>query len=779
MIRHFDLAWSARAALCLAFAAAANLSGQLLQPSINSLSPSAAVVGSLNTTVSISGANFQPGCSALWNTTPLPVTYVSSSLVTVNVPSFLLASVGVVSISITNPGGTVSNLSSFTITAAQIVITSSTLPAAKQGAAYSATLSVKGGVAPYTWTTVDSLPSGLTLSSGGVITGTPNVSGNFNFTVRVTDSFKLTTIQALSLSIAATPLTISNAPTLPAAIVGKAYTQTFNVSGGTPPYRWAVSGNLPGGLSLNASTGVLSGTPTVAGANTFTIAVSDTALTTTSKVFSLSINVPPLSITTSSTLLGGTVGAAYSQAFDATGGTTPYHWTITSGAVAGLTIDAGTGLVSGTPSAAGAFKITVQVTDAAGQTASGVFSLTVVLPVISITATSPLPAGTVGVVYTQRFTASGGSQPYTWSVTGAPAGLTMDSAAGAISGTPTTAGSFNFTVQVSDKNGATASKLLALTINPSALSITTDLQLPEGALGSAYDVTLAAAGGAPPYTWTSNGLPDGLTLDPNTGEITGSPLAVGSLVFTARVTDAAKSTALALFRITINAPTLPAITIAGLPATANPADQAQIKLSLGSAYSLDLTGHLVLSFAADTGPGDSTIQFSTGGRSVDFTIPAGSTDAKFSVPNIGLQTGTVAGTITVSTQLFSFGVDITPNPAPAQKIRIERAAPVITSAHLVRNGNTLSIQITGYSTPREMTQAVFQFKSSSGTLTQSQVTIPLDTLFATWFQDLTSARFGSQFLFVQPFNIQGDATAITPDTVTLTNRVGSKTVNVN
>src|SRR5262249_14487819 len=158
------------------------------------------------------------------------------SLVTVDVPSSLLAGVGVVSISITNPGGAMSNLSSFTITAAQIVITSSALPAAKQGAAYSATLSVQGGVAPYTWTAVDSLPSGLTMSSAGTITGTPNVSGNFTFTVRVTDSLKLTTIQALSLSIGATPLTISNDPALPAAVVGKAYTQTFSVTGGTPPY---------------------------------------------------------------------------------------------------------------------------------------------------------------------------------------------------------------------------------------------------------------------------------------------------------------------------------------------------------------------------------------------------------------------------------------------------------------------------------------------------------------------------------------------------------------
>jgi hypothetical protein len=780
MIRYFDLPGPVGAAcLCLALAAFPSLYGQHLQPSINSLSPSAAVAGSPGIALSINGANFQPGCSALWNTTPLPVTYVSSALVTANVPASLLAGVGVVSVSVTNPDGTVSNLSSFTITAAQIVITSTTLPQAKQGLPYSATLSVSGGVAPYTWTAVDTLPAGLTLSSGGTITGTPTVSGAFTFTVRVTDSLKLTTIQALSLAIAATPLTISNDPALPAAVIGKAYTVTFNPIGGTPPYHWGLTGTVPSGLSLNPNTGILSGTPTVAGANSFTIAVSDSTGISASKVFSLAVNAQPVTITTSATLLGGTVGSAYAQTFAATGGTTPYRWSITNGAVAGLAMDAGTGLLSGTPSAAGAFSITVQVADSAGQTATGVFSLSVTLPVISITTASPLPAGTVGVVYTQRFTAGGGTQPYTWSVTGAPAGFTMESAAGVLSGTPAAAESLSFTVQVSDKNGATTSKSFALTINPGALSITTDLQLPDAAIASAYDVMLAAAGGVPPYTWTSNGLPDGLALDPNTGEITGTPLAVGPLVFTARVTDAAKSSVLALFHITVNVPALPAITIAGLPNTAKPADQSQIKLGLGSAYTLDLTGRLILSFAADTGPGDSTIQFSSGGRSVDFTIPAGSTDAKFSVSNLGLQTGTVAGTITVSTQLLTAGVDITPNPAPAQKIRVERAAPVIASAHLVRSGSGFSIQITGYATSREMTQAVFQFKSSSGTLTQSQITIPIGSLFGTWFQDPASARFGSQFLFVQPFNVQGDATAITPDTVTLTNGVGSTTANVN
>ena len=165
MTRLFRLCPPHAAALYLVLAASMTLSAQGVKPALNSLSPSAAVAGSGPLTVNVNGSGFQPGCSALWNATTLPVSYVSSTLLTMSVPAFLLSAAGTISVSITNPAGAVSNLSVFTISAEQILINTKTLPKAKQGIPYSATLSVTGGISPYTWTTVDALPSGLTLTS--------------------------------------------------------------------------------------------------------------------------------------------------------------------------------------------------------------------------------------------------------------------------------------------------------------------------------------------------------------------------------------------------------------------------------------------------------------------------------------------------------------------------------------------------------------------------------------------------------------------------------------
>jgi hypothetical protein len=191
-----------------------------------------------------------------------------------------------------------------------------------------------------------------------------------------------------------------------------------------------------------------------------------------------------------------------------------------------------------------------------------------------------------------------------------------------------------------------------------------------------------------------------------------------------------------------------------------------------------LTGQLILTFSPDSGLGDSTIQFSSGGRTVDFEIPAGSTD--ISLPNVELQTGTAAGTIRISVRLLSNGVvDITPTPAPNFTARIERAAPQIRTARMTRNGSTLTVEISGFSTAREITQAVFRFRAAPGnSLRASEVTVAVEDLFSRYFQDSASARFGSQFIFRQPFTIEGDANAVTAESVTLTNRVGSTTFNV-
>jgi hypothetical protein len=285
---------------------------------------------------------------------------------------------------------------------------------------------------------------------------------------------------------------------------------------------------------------------------------------------------------------------------------------------------------------------------------------------------------------------------------------------------------------------------------------------------------MAALGGSPPYSWTANGLPAGLALDAGSGLIGGSLQAAGSLSFTVTVTDSARANATGLFRINVGVPTPPPATLSGLPDSSNPGDQPQIQLIIGSAYPFAITGQLTLSFAPEVGTGDSTIQFVTGGRTVTFTIPAGATNAQFPVSSLGLQTGTVAGSITVTAQLTTGGLDITPSPAPSISTRVSRGAPVVVSAKLIRNGTGFNIQITGYSTAREITQATFSFKAlGANTLQQSQITVQLGTLFSAWYQNSTSITFGSQFLFTQPFTIQGDATMVAPDTVTLANSLGS------
>jgi len=173
--------------------------------------------------------------------------------------------------------------------------------------------------------------------------------------------------------------------------------------------------------------------------------------------------------------------------------------------------------------------------------------------------TSSLPNGTVGTAYSQALAASGGTAPYTWSITSGtlPAGLSLSSV-GVISGTPTTVGGpTSITFQVTDNTGATATKALTVTINSAALSIMTG-SLPNGTVGTAYSQALAASGGTSPYSWTivSGTLPAGLTLRPG-GVISGTPTAAGGPTsVTFQVTDTVSATATKSLSITINsAPT--------------------------------------------------------------------------------------------------------------------------------------------------------------------------------------------------------------------------------
>jgi hypothetical protein len=177
------------------------------------------------------------------------------------------------------------------------------------------------------------------------------------------------------------------------------------------------------------------------------------------------VTVPIPSITTTS-LPAGTVGVSYSQTLAATSGTAPMLWSISSGSLpAGLSLDPGTGVISGNPTTAATASFTAKVTDANGQTSSRSLSIAVAAPV-SIT-TASLPTGSVGTAYSQTPAATGGTTPYTWSLsTGTlPAGLSLTASSGRVSGTPTTAGTSNFELRATDSLGRTATRSFSITIN--------------------------------------------------------------------------------------------------------------------------------------------------------------------------------------------------------------------------------------------------------------------------------------------------------------------------
>ncbi len=669
------------------------------------------------------------------------------------------------------------------------IITSSPLPTGTVGIAYSVTLGATGGLPRYSWSvSAGALPPGLALDGpSGEISGTPTAFGMFDFTAQVEDGtpgIPNTARRGFTLTILPPPLEIVTTSPLPRGTVGTTYSVTLAASGGTPPYGWAMSaGSLPSGLVLNSATGAISGTPAGAGTFNFTAQVTDRARATASRGFALTINPPELEITTRSPLAAGTVGKTYSLALGATGGTPPYAWSVSAGSLpSGLALNSTSGEISGTPSTAGTFNFTAQVTDRAKATASRAFALTINPPELEITTASPLAAGTVGTRYSVTLAATGGIPPYAWSVSGGlpPPGLSLNGTTGAISGTPTTAGRYSFTAQVSDSAKAVASKAFALTINPAPLTITT-ASLAEGAFGSAYSQALAADGGVPPYTWgvAAGSLPAGLSLNPASGAVSGTLSAGGTFNFTALVTDSVGATATRGFAVVTALPPAPPTNFPGLGDAAivivAPAQQPRFQIALGSAYPLPITGQVTLTFTPDAviARDDPAVQFASGGRTATFTIPANSTAP---TPEFAVQTGTVAGTILVTVSFQQAGTNITPAPAPSRTIRIDRLVPSVAAGgvRVVRTATGFEVQIIGFSTPRQVTRATFRFTSASGAdLQGAEITVPVESVFTSWYQDAASTQFGSQFRYVQPFTVQGDANAVTSVMVTLTNAQGS------
>jgi len=654
---------------------------------------------------------------------------------------------------------------------------------ATQGTPYSSALSATGGTAPLTFSIVNSsLPPGLELNPAtGAITGTPTTPGQFVFQGRVTDANNATAQALFVINVAPAPLSVVTGP-LPAGRVAEPYQTSIGAMGGVPPYSFSVaSGALPPGVSLLGN-GTLQGTPTAPGEFAFAVRVEDSKSAAATGSFQILVLPAPLAILTSA-LPAGTTASAYNVTLAASGGVTPYTWTLSSGSLpSGLMLEAASGTISGTPAVTGEFPVTVTVTDAQQSAASRSFVIRIFEPLRILT--TALPEGTEGVAYQAQLQAAGGAAPYVFSILSGelPAGLTL-AGEGLISGAPAASGEFTFTVRVTDSAQLTHERAFTLTVflRPSIITEA----LPEGRVGDAYSATLSATGRGP-FRWSLSAgeLPQGLSLNAQTGAVTGTPVQHGEFTIGITVTDGNQPplSAQRTFVLRIALPPLPPLSITQLQETIPPASQPSFGLQLGQSFPVELNGTATLTFTPESGlPPDPAVRFANGGTTVNFTIPAGQTAAVPAAGNLfAFQTGTTAGTITLSVTLRLGATVLEPAPFVVKVVRIPPSGPQITNLVIVRNPAGFEIRVTGYSNIRQVTGATFRFTAAPGaSLQTTEVNVPVASVFQAWFASEQSRQFGGQFLFVMPFTVQGNMGALGSVQVTLTNSSGSGSATAN
>lgn len=357
------------------------------------------------------------------------------------------------------------------------VVVTSILPPASVGTVYNSTgfqLIATPTTPPITWTLQSgTLPAGLSLSPSGLISGTPTTSGTVSGLVfQATNSYGSGVSASLSISVSAAGTAFGIRPQLynigmTKGTVGTSYTSQLVASGTTPITYSITSGTLPTGLTINGSTGVISGTPTQSGEfNIIWRATNANGYSDWTSQIIIASTVAPTILTASGALPNGMVGLSYATMLVAEESTVKFGslvWSVAIGSLPpGLTLSSG-GVISGIPTAtATGSSITFRATNSLSGLSNTV-TMTITVAASDGTSTAPeitmtddiMTPSTVGVSYSQTLTATG-TGPITWSILRGSlgAGLTLNSTTGIISGTPTVAGPVSIIYQA--KNSATS-----------------------------------------------------------------------------------------------------------------------------------------------------------------------------------------------------------------------------------------------------------------------------------------------------------------------------------
>ena len=397
-------------------------------------------------------------------------------------------------------------------------------------------------------------------------------------------------------------------------VVGHAYSQTLTATGDEPITWSIITGTLPQGLTLNPNTGEISGIPTVANTFNFTVKATNKGGFDL-KQLSIKIEslpVPPQITTT--TLPNGFVNKPYSQTLAATG-SQPITWLIVSGSLpAGLLLNETTGLIWGTPTTENVYNFVVSASNVAGSDTKPL-AIEIILEKPPTITTTSLPNGENGKPYSQTLLATG-TQPITWSLVAGnlPTGLQLNATTGLISGIPTVTATFNFVVAASNNIGNDY-KALSITVEPTTgPPVITTTSLPNGIEGEPYGAFLAATG-SEPITWSIVGgsLPTGLSLNADTGEISGIPTVKNTFNFAVQATNS-EGNDIKAFSIIITGETGPPVI------TTNSLPDGEI----GKHYSAFLTA--------------------TGAKPITWSIEAGNLPQGL---NLNSATGEISGTPTV------------------------------------------------------------------------------------------------------------------------------------